>query len=236
MKLFPAIDIMNKKAVRLKKGVRSECDVYGDPVEKAYQFLEAGAKYLHIVDLNAAFDGVSPNRDVIAEIAKIKGLTAEIGGGNRTLKRVEILLEKLNVARVIIGSAAVTDRAFTEECARRYGDRVVLGLDALNGKLKIKGWVQETRVTPKVCALSYKDYGVTDVVYTDISRDGLLTGVNVEATAKLQKETGMNLIASGGVKSLEDIEKLQKKGVYGVILGRSLYEGTLDLKEALKLC
>ena len=233
MKLFPAIDILDGKAVRLVKGDRKNVTVYGDPVDMAYKIAEAGSKFLHVVDLNAAFDGTSVNEDYLREIANVKNLTTQLGGGMRTAKRVGYVLETLGLARAIVGSALVTDEKLTQELYKLFGNKVVAGLDVKDGHVAIKGWVDTVKVTPTEVAKRIKAFGASDVVFTDISRDGALSGVNVPLTHKLQVDTGLNVIASGGLSSINDISELKQIGIYGAILGKAMYEGKVTLKDAL---
>ena len=236
MRLFPAIDILDKKSVRLLYGKRDKVTVYGDPVEMIAKWSGMGAKQIHIVDLNGAFDNSRVNEDILKQIRAEVNITLQIGGGIRDLTRVQYILDELGFDRVIIGSALVTTPKMAEQAGRLYGNRIVAGLDAIDNKLKIKGWVEETEKTPLDVALALKEFGIEDIVFTDISRDGALTGINIGATVKLQEESKMQIIASGGLRGYEDILQLAEKKIYGAILGKAMYEGKIDLKEALALC
>lgn len=236
MKLFPAIDILDNKAVRLLYGKRNEVTVYGDPVEMVAKWTSLGAKYIHIVDLNGAFDSTEVNKDILIAIRKSTSAILQLGGGIRSLQKIQYVLDELGYDRAVVGSACVQDTAMVQKAASLYGTRVVAGLDAKDGKLAIKGWTQDTPVTPMEVALQLKEYGVLDIVYTDINRDGALTGLNIEACRLLAAQTGMNIIASGGLAGYGDIVKVKENNIYGAILGKALYEGKIDLQKALEIC
>lgn len=232
MILFPAIDILNNQAVRLLYGERSKSTIYGSPLEMAEKWVSQGAEFLHIVDLNAAFDNDNTNEKTIKELAAKIGVPIQIGGGMRTMQKVTRYLDKFNINRIIVGTAAVTDEVFFEKATKAFGSRIVTGIDVKDGRVAIKGWVDSVNISAKELALRSKDSGVDTIVYTDISRDGALCGVNVEGTMRLSIETQMNIIASGGVKNMEDIQRLCYSKAYGAILGKSIYENTLDFTEA----
>ena len=238
MKLYPAIDLRNGQVVRLTQGDYDKMTVYGtDPCAQARQFVAAGAKYLHVVDLDGAKDGTLSNYDTIAALAKQGGLYIEVGGGIRTLESIDEVLA-LGVRRVILGSVAVRDPELVKTACAKYGDRIVVGIDAKDGIVAVDGWGVSGDVEATALAKEMKKAGVKTIIYTDISRDGTLSGVNVEATAKLARESGVAIVASGGVKSIADIEALkpyEKAGIEGVIVGKSIYMGTLDLAEAIEI-
>lgn len=236
MKLFPAVDILDGKAVRLLEGKREKLTIYGDPLEMAHKWADMGAQYLHIVDLNAAFGESGRNTEILKKIARETKAVVELGGGLRTADNVKYALDEIGFDRAIIGSSIVTNPKMLEEVGKNYKKRIVAGLDARDGKLFIKGWLEESKKTPLETALWLKEYGIEDIVYTDISRDGKLVGANGEATISLQNQSGMNVIASGGVWKIEDLLSLKELGIYGAIIGKALYEKTIDFKEALKLC
>lgn len=235
MKIYPAIDILDNKAVRLLYGKRDNVTDYGNPIARAEKWIAEGAEYLHIVDLNGAFDNDCVNEKTLKELIKNIRIPVQIGGGIKSYDRVKFYLEEIGADSVIIGSALVTDTAMAEKAYGKYGNRIVAGIDAVDDKVCIKGWVEKSEVTPLKLALQMKDYGADRVVFTDISRDGALSGVNADATAALQAATGLKIVASGGMSSLADIEKLMKAGVYGAILGRAIYTGDIDLRSALAL-
>lgn len=234
MILLPAIDLYEGKVVRLTKGDYARMTVYrDDPVAQAADFAAAGAEWLHTVDLEGAKDGTTPNFSVIAAICRETELKVEIGGGIRSLDTVERYLDA-GVERVILGTAAVTDPEFLKSALARFGGHVAVGVDLKEGAIAIRGW-RETAPEPaedffrRLC-----DWGVQTVVCTDISRDGMLGGTNVALYRSLAERFPLELIASGGVSSLEDIRRLKALGLYGAILGKALYTGALALPDALK--
>lgn len=232
MILFPAVDILDGQCVRLLYGDREKRTVYGDPLEFALKWQAEGAEYLHLVDLNGAFDYSKANSGVLREIARSVKIKTQTGGGVRTLNDVENRLN-LGITRVILGTAAYEDLNFVRECVRRFPGRVVCGIDCKDGYAAVKGWTEKTAKTGRDLALEFKDAGIDTVVYTDIARDGALTGVNAEGCKKLQEETGLKVIASGGVSGYQDIEVLKAAKVHGAILGRALYTKDISLREAL---
>ena len=236
MILFPAVDILDNRAVRLLYGERDKVTDYGDPAELAAKWSAEGAEYLHVVDLNGAFDDSAVNRETLKRLIKEVKIPVQLGGGIKTLDKIKFYLEEVGVTRVIVGTACVTTPDMVDKACALYGNRIVAGIDCKDGFVAIKGWVEKSSLTAEKVALDMKERGSDTVVYTDISRDGALTGVNVEATSLLAEKTGMNVIASGGMSSLDDVKKLmQKKNVYGAILGRAIYSGNIDLLEALEL-
>ena len=234
MILFPAVDILDGQAVRLLHGDREKKTVYGKPLEMALKWQAAGAEYLHLVDLNGAFDCSRANFDILKSIAANVKIKTQTGGGVRTLRDVEDRLN-LGITRVILGTAAYEDAGFVRECVRRFPQQVVCGIDCRDGFVAVKGWVEKTQKTGLEFAKELKDMGIDTVIYTDISRDGAMTGVNAEGCKRLQAETGLNVVASGGVNGYDDIKTLKAAGLYGAILGRAIYNGTIDLKEALRI-
>ena len=234
MILFPAVDILDNRAVRLLYGERDKVTDYGDPAELAAKWSSEGAEYLHVVDLNGAFDDSSVNRKTLVRLIKEVKIPVQLGGGIKTLDKIKFYLEEVGVTRVIVGTACVTAPDMVDKACALYGNRIVAGIDCKDGFVAIKGWVEKSSLTAEKVALDMKERGSDTVVYTDISRDGALTGVNVEATSALAEKTGMNIIASGGMSSLDDVKKLmQKKNIYGAILGRAIYNGNINLAEAL---
>ena len=232
---IPAIDVLGGRCVRLTQGDYQRETVYGDdPVAMALRWQAAGAARLHMVDLDGAREGSPRNHDLIAGIAMTLRYSRAGGRGHsRRGDGGEVLL--LGVERCILGTRAVQDRAWAEEMFRTFGDRLILGIDAKNGRVAIKGWQETTALTAVELALALKPAGAVRIVYTDISRDGMLTGPNVEATARLAAETGMAIIASGGMSSLDDLYRLaQYPGIEGAIIGRALYTGAIDLAEAVR--
>lgn len=234
MILFPAVDILDNRAVRLLYGQRDKVTDYGDPVELALRWSDIGAQYLHVVDLNGAFDDSAVNRETLKKLVKELKIPMQLGGGIKTLDKIKYYLEEVGVTRVIVGTACVTAPDVADKACALYGNKIVAGIDCKDGFVAIKGWVEKSDLTAQKVALDMKERGSDTVVYTDISRDGALTGVNVDATAELAKNTGMKIIASGGMNCIDDIKKLMQKDVYGAILGRAIYNGNIDLSEALE--
>lgn len=238
MLIFPAIDIRDGKCVRLFKGDFAQETVFSDkPAEMAQKWESQGAEFLHLVDLDGALAGKSCNLDTVKDILAAVNIPVELGGGIRTLENIDEVLA-LGVRRVILGSVAVRNPALVKEACAKYGDRIVVGIDAKNGIVAVDGWGVSGDVEVTALAKEMKKAGVKTIIYTDISRDGTLAGVNVEATAKLARESGVNIVASGGVKSTADIEALkpyEKDGIEGVIVGKSIYMGTLDLQQAIEI-
>lgn len=234
MIIFPAIDVLDNRAVRLLYGKRDNATDYGTPESRAVLWRESGANFLHLVDLNGAFDDSRINDKTLKNVIREVGIPVQIGGGIKSFDRVKYYIEEVGATRVIIGSALVTDRNMAEQAYSQYGDKIVAGIDALDGKVRIKGWVENVDITPIQLAEQMKELGATTVVYTDISRDGALSGINIDATHEMQEKTGLNIIASGGASNITELDKLNNRGIYGAILGRSIYEGSIDLKDAIK--
>jgi len=232
---IPAIDLLGGRCVRLRQGDYAQETVYGeDPVAMALRWQATGAARLHVVDLDGAREGSPCNHDVIAGMAMTLDIPVQVGGGIRDAATVEKLLT-LGIDRCILGTRAAQDRAWAEEMFRSFGDRLILGIDAKNGQVAIKGWQETTGLTAVELALALKPAGAMRIIYTDISRDGMLTGPNVEATARLAAETGMAIIASGGMSTLDDLRRLAlHPGIEGAIIGRALYTGAIDLAEAVR--
>lgn len=238
MLIIPAIDIRDGKCVRLFKGDFTKETVFSDrPEEMARKWQEAGARFLHLVDLDGALAKKPMNLDTVERILRSIDIPVELGGGIRSLENIEDVLA-LGVNRVILGSVAVQDPALVEEACRKYEERVVVGIDAKDGIVAVDGWGVSGNVEAGELAKRMVNAGVRTIIYTDISRDGTLTGVNAEATVALAKESGAAVIASGGVNSLEDIcrlKALEADGICGVIVGKSIYTGALDLQKAIEI-
>lgn len=232
---IPAIDIQGGRCVRLERGEFDRETVYGDdPVAMALKWQSAGAQRLHVVDLDGAREGSPRNHEIIAGIAMTLDIPVQIGGGIRDEATVDKLL-LLGVDRCILGTRAAQDPAWAAAMFQRFGDRLILGIDAKDGQVAVKGWVETMPLTAVELANVLKPAGAARVIYTDISRDGLLTGPNVEATAKLARETGLAIIASGGMSRLDDLRRLsQHPGIEGAIIGRAIYTGDIDLVEAVR--
>ena len=238
MLIFPAIDIRGGKCVRLLKGDFAQETVFSDdPAAMARKWQQQGAQFLHLVDLDGALAGKSQNLATVEAILAAVTIPVELGGGIRTMENVDEVLT-LGVRRVILGSVAVRNPDLVKAACAKYGDRVVVGIDAKDGIVAVDGWGVSGNVQVGDLAREMGKAGVRTIIYTDIARDGTLEGVNVEATARLARESGIQIVASGGVKSVEDIRALkpyEKDGIEGVIVGKSIYMGTLDLQEAIEI-
>ena len=234
MQIFPAIDLSGGQVVRLYQGDYDKMTVYGaDPCAVARDFIAAGAKYLHVVDLDGAKDGTLANFTSIAAIAKQGGLYIEVGGGIRTEERIRQYLD-LGVSRCILGTIAVKDFEFTARMAQKYGDAIAVGVDARDGFVAINGWKELSDETGIDFCRRLYDAGVKTVIYTDISRDGAEQGTNLELYRQLSEIEGLNITASGGVSSLEELRELRRIGTHAAILGKALYTGRLDLKTVIE--
>ena len=235
MILYPAIDLKDGHAVRLFKGEMEKATVFNeDPAAQAMEFVVAGCEWLHLVDLNGAFAGEPVNASPVEEILKRTKVPAQLGGGIRDMATIERWLSK-GLARVILGTVAVENPALVREAARAFPGRVAVGIDARKGMVATKGWAEETNVTATDLAKSFEDAGVAAIIYTDINRDGAMQGPNIEETAALARAVSIPVIASGGVSSLADLIALRDCGasLNGAISGRALYDGAIDLAEAL---
>ena len=235
MKIFPAIDLYDNKAVRLFKGDYAQMTVYNDdPVAVARDFKAAGAKQIHLVDLAGAKAGVPVHAQTVQKIVSETGLFAEIGGGIRNMETIEKYLEA-GAGRVILGTAAVTDEAFLKEALARFGDKIAVGADVLEGKIAIKGWIEKTDYTLDSFLDKMQTLGVKTVICTDISKDGAMKGTNRALYKELTEKYALNVVASGGVSSIDDIRALADSGVYGAIVGKAYYIGAINLKEAIEV-
>ncbi len=234
MLVIPAIDLMDGEVVRLEKGDFATKTVYARrPAEKAAEFASAGAKLLHVVDLDGARAGWPVNLDAVAAICRVPGIEVELGGGLRSLHDIEKVLA-LGVRHVVLGTAAVERLGLVEEACRKFPGRVRTGIDARNGEVKIAGWVEGTGLSAVEVARRVKAAGVSLVEYTDVGRDGMFTGVDAEGAARIQAEAGIEVVASGGVASVDDVRACKAAGLAGVIVGKALYEGRINLGEALR--
>lgn len=234
IQIFPAIDLIGGRVVRLFQGDYARETVYSDdPCAIAAGFVDAGAKYLHLVDLDGARDGTTANFASIEAIARQGGLYIEVGGGIRSEERIERYLE-LGVSRCILGTVAVKDFAFTARMAEKYGDRIAVGVDARDGYVAINGWKELSAEKGIDFCRRLRDAGVKTVIYTDISRDGAGVGTNLEVYGQLKEIKGLSITASGGVSSLKEIAKLEAMGVSAAILGKAIYSGRLELAEVIK--
>ena len=237
MLIMPAIDLYEGKAVRLKRGDYRDMTVYSErPRELMDAFAAQGAKAVHVVDLEGARDGNTANLPLIRKLKQGSSLLMEVGGGIRTMETVRVYLEDAGVDRVILGTAAVTDPAFAEEAVRRWGDRIAVGVDILDGKVAIRGWTEQSSLDAFSFCRRMEEIGVSTVVVTDISRDGMLEGANRGLYEEMiGKLSSLRLIASGGVSSLEDVVALKAAGLYGAIIGKAYYTGAIDLRVAVEV-
>lgn len=240
MIIIPAIDLKDGACVRLRQGVMDDSTVFSsDPVAVAATWVEKGTKRLHLVDLNGAFEGKPINGEVVTAIAKAHPqLTVQIGGGIRSLETIEHYLDA-GVNYVIIGTKAVKDPAFVHEACKAFSGNIIVGLDAKNGFVATDGWAEVSEVKATELAKKFADDGVESIIYTDIARDGMMQGVNVEATVEMAQASPIPVIASGGITNMDDIRALvdrEEAGILGAITGRAIYEGTLDIVEAQHYC
>ncbi len=234
MKIFPAIDLYDGKAVRLYKGDYNEMTVYSEnPIEIARDFEKVGAEFIHIVDLEGARDGTTPNIDIVKQIASDTSLFCEIGGGIRSMDTVKAYLDA-GVSRVILGTAAVKDPEFLKEALSKYGDKIAVGVDIKDGFVAIKGWTEKSEYSCEDFCQMMQNMGVKTLICTDISKDGAMKGTNRELYKELSEKFSLDITASGGVSSLDDIKALRNLDLYGAIIGKAYYIGAIDLKEALE--
>lgn len=235
MDIYPAIDLFGGKAVRLYKGDYAQMTVYSDcPADVARDFAAAGASHIHLVDLEGAKTGAPANLAVIRRILDAAPLFSEVGGGIRTMDAVEQYLS-IGVNRVILGTAAVSDPVFLEAALSRYGDKIAVGVDLKDGYVAIKGWTETSALTADAFLARMQALGVKTVICTDISRDGAMQGTNRGLYRQLSEQFDIQLIASGGVSSLEDVAALKAMGLYGAIIGKAYYTGAIDLKQAVEV-
>lgn len=232
MILFPAIDIKGGKAVRLYQGRFDKCEEMGIPLEIAKEFEKTGAEFIHLVDLDGAKEGKRINSDIIKAIAETVNIPVQLGGGIRTLEDLEAIFD-LGVSRAIIGTAAYKDKEFLIKAVEKYGEKIAVGVDAKDNKVALEGWLESTDMDYIEFSRQLEKIGVKTVIYTDISKDGTLEGANIEGLKALSKAVNMDIVASGGVKDLEDLLKINELNLYGAISGKAIYSGSLDLKEAL---
>lgn len=235
MNIFPAIDLYDKKAVRLYKGDYDQMTVYSNnPIEIAYDFEAKGAKFIHVVDLEGAKNGTTPNIDIVKEIATKTELFIEIGGGIRSLETVKAYLDA-GVDRVIIGTSAVTDEEFLKNAISKYGDKIAVGADVKDGFIAIKGWTQKSEYSLDAFLCKMQEMGIKNVICTDISKDGAMRGTNLELYKELSQKYSLDITASGGVSSMDDIIALKALNIYGAIIGKAYYTGAIDLEKAIEV-
>ena len=233
MKIFPAIDLKNGKCVRLYQGEFTLSEVVGeDPLQTALNFAAQGAEYLHMVDLDGALSGTMKNLNSVNRIIKDLKIPIQLGGGIRSLDSIEMLLQK-GLNRVILGTAALNNPSLVKEAVKKFGDKIAIGIDARDGYVAVEGWQTSSKIEYIDFAKQMESIGVENIIFTDISRDGTLTGPNFEATGKINDKVTCNIIASGGMKCIEDIKKLKNMNIYGAIIGKALYSGNISLAEAI---
>ena len=234
MRIFPAIDLYEEKAVRLYKGDYNQMTVYNeDPVAQAIEFENLGAEFLHVVDLEGAREGLMSNYEVVRSIVNSTNLFVEIGGGIRSMPIVEAYLSA-GVGRVILGTAAVTNEDFLKEALNRHREQIAVGIDVKDGYVATRGWTEKSEYKFYDFCKKMEDMGVTTIICTDISKDGAMQGANREMYQKLSEEVNIKIVASGGVSTIDDVKALREMGMYGAIIGKAYYIGAIDIKEALK--
>lgn len=234
MQIYPAIDLKNGQCVRLKQGRFDDVTSYGDdPVQRAKIWEEAGATYIHVVDLDGARTGNSYNLEAIKKIVAAVNVPVQTGGGIRSMRDIEQRIDA-GVSRVIIGTAAVNNPELVKEAVRVYGDKIAIGIDASKGMVATDGWEKISDVPAIELCKKMAEIGVKTVVYTDISKDGMMSGPNIESTKELVEQSGIDIIASGGVSTMSDLEGVESINAQGVIIGKALYQGALDLKEVIE--
>ena len=235
MNIFPAIDLYDKKAVRLFKGDYNQMTVYSEnPIDVARDFEQKGAKFIHMVDLEGAKDGTTPNLSIVADIANKTSLFVEIGGGIRSMETVDKYLSA-GVSRVILGTSAVTDEEFLKSAIEKYGEKIAVGADVKDGYIAIKGWLEKSAYTLDAFFEKMQNMGVKTIICTDISKDGAMKGTNLQMYSELSKKYSLDIVASGGVSAIDDVKALRKMELYGAIIGKAYYTGAIDLTEAIEV-
>jgi phosphoribosylformimino-5-aminoimidazole carboxamide ribotide isomerase len=235
MIIYPAIDLKDGHCVRLKQGVLEDSTTYSkNPAHVAKLFEKAGVKWIHVVDLNGAFEGKSVNEEAIKKIVSAVDIPVQLGGGIRTIEDIQRVLS-YGVSRVILGTSAVKDPELVTEAVELYGDKIAVGIDAKEGRVAINGWVEKTEIKAIDFAQDMKNRGVKTVIYTDISKDGMMEGPNIKASMDMIEDTGLDVIVSGGISTLNDIRNSKVIGAAGVITGKAIYTGAIKLGEALRM-
>jgi len=236
MLVIPAIDLKDGRCVRLLQGRKDAVTIYSDdPVSIARRWASCGAKLLHVVDLDGAFTGSQKNLDAIIKIRQSVSMDIEVGGGIRKLKKIDDLIG-IGINRIILGTAVIENPSLLKDACNKYPGRILVGIDAKDGKVAVKGWVEVTSNDAKELARKAEKNGAAGIIYTDISRDGMLTGPNINAMKEMVENVNIPVIASGGVSSIEDIKALKEiKNLWGIITGKAIYSGTIDLREAIKI-
>lgn len=236
MIIFPAMDLKDKKCVRLYQGKFDKTEVVGEnPLEVVRGFKAAGAEYIHMVDLDGALTGKPTNIDVVAKVLKEIDIPVELGGGIRDLETIDALIES-GISRTILGTSALNNPELVKAAVKKHGDKIAVGIDAKNGFVAVNGWIKVSEVNYIDFAKLMEDIGVKTIIFTDISKDGTLQGPNLEQLGSIQKSVSCNIIASGGIKSIEDLKTINEMGIYGAITGKAIYSGNIDLKAAIEAC
>ncbi|AJA49331.1 1-(5-phosphoribosyl)-5-[(5-phosphoribosylamino)methylideneamino] imidazole-4-carboxamide isomerase [Clostridium pasteurianum DSM 525 = ATCC 6013] len=236
MIIFPAMDLRDGKCVRLYQGKFDESEVVGEnPLDVALDFKAKGAEYIHMVDLDGALKGEIKNLSIISEVIKTVGIPVELGGGIRNMETVDMLIDT-GLSRVILGTAALKDMNFVKQAVKKYGEKIAVGIDAKNEKVAVNGWIDVSDVDYIDFAKQMESIGVKTIIFTDISKDGTLQGPNLEQLEKIHKSVSCDIIASGGIKNVEDLKHIKDMGVYGAITGKAIYSGNINLEEAIKVC
>ena len=231
MIVLPAIDLIDQKCVRLTKGVYKDISIYEEnPIKMAKSLEDGGARYLHIIDLDSAIKGLDTNKKVIEEIRSSVQIPIQVGGGIRSIERAAQLID-IGIDRIIVSTAAIINEDFLNKLISEYGDKVAISLDAKGETILIKGWIEETDKNIYELATELEELGIKNIIYTDIDRDGMLSGPNLEVLKKLNEMSNANLIAAGGVTTVEDLECLKEINLYGAIVGKALYEGKISMEE-----
>lgn len=236
MIILPAIDLKDGKCVRLYKGDFDKSEVVAESaLDTALSFKAAGAEFIHMVDLDGALKGKGVNYDIVSEIIKEVNIPVELGGGIRDIETIDFLIN-IGLSRVILGTAALNNPEFVKEAVKKYGDKIAIGIDAKDECVAIDGWINVSKVNYIDFAKEMEKLGVKTIIFTDISKDGTLQGPNLEQLYNIQQSVSCNIIASGGIKDIEDLKAINKMGIYGAITGKAIYSGNIDLKEAIEEC
>lgn len=236
MIILPAIDMRNGKCVRLYKGDFNKSEVVSESaLETALSFKEAGAEFIHMVDLDGALEGKGVNYSIVSEIVEKVNIPVELGGGIRDIETIDFLIS-IGLSRVILGTAALNNPELVRNAVKKYEDKIAVGIDAKDGYVAVDGWVNVSKVNYIDFAKEMESIGVKTIIFTDISKDGTLQGPNLEQLGSIQQSVSCNIIASGGIKSIDDLKTINEMGVYGAITGKAIYSGNIDLKEAIEIC
>lgn len=235
--IYPAIDLKDGQAVRLQQGDMDKSTVYGEnPAEVAKTFESAGAKWIHVVDLNGAFAGKSKNLDAIKSIIASVSIPVQIGGGIRTMENINTMINEVGIQRVILGTAAAKNPQLVKDAVKKYGDKIAVGIDAKDSYVAVNGWAETSSILAVDLTKQMKNAGVTTFIYTDISKDGMMEGPNISETKIISEIGGIDVILSGGISNKQDILNAKEAGFAGAITGKAIYTGAIDLKEVIKLC